>query len=55
MYEAIADAADTRAIAFEVGDGDAQRVANVLAGYGYATRITRDLAGRGRIVEGQRS
>lgn len=54
IYEAIADAADTRAIAFEVGDGDAERLANLLAGYGYITRITRDLTGRERIVEGRR-
>ena len=55
VYESVARVARTRALAFEVGDGDAQRVANLLSGNGYATRITRDLSGRERIVEGTRA
>jgi len=55
-HEAIAAAAATRAIAFEVGDGQAALVADVLVGLGYdAVRITRDLAGRERVVEGRRA
>jgi release factor glutamine methyltransferase len=47
--------ADTRAIAFEVADGDAGAVASLLAELGYEhVTITRDLAGAERVVEGRR-
>jgi release factor glutamine methyltransferase len=55
VQEEIARLADTRAIAFEVGDGRARAVAAALAELGYdAITITRDLAGTERVVEGRR-
>jgi release factor glutamine methyltransferase len=48
----IARVADTRAVAFEVADGEADAVAASLAELGYEQiRITRDLAGTERVVE----
>ena len=50
----IARVADTRTIAFEVADGKARAVAGSLAELGYdGIRITRDLAGTERVVEGR--
>jgi release factor glutamine methyltransferase len=55
MHAAIARTAVTRFLVFEVGDGQAAGVAAMLAATGYrAVSITRDLAGRERIVEGAR-
>ena len=54
FHEEIARVADTRAIAFEVGDGQAHAVAASLAELGYeAITITRDLGGTERVVEGR--
>lgn len=51
----LARAARTRWLALEVGDGQANDVANELAAAGYVeTRISRDLSGRERVVEGRR-
>ena len=47
--------ARTRFLVLEVGDGQAQAVADVLSGSGYtAVTITPDLAGLDRVVEGRR-
>ena len=55
FHEEIARIADTRAIAFEVGDGQAHAVAATLAELGYhAITVTRDLGGTERVVEGRR-
>ena len=55
LHEEIARVADTRAIAFEVGDGQAHSVSASLAELGYeAIAITRDLGGTERVVEGRR-
>ncbi|HVM57332.1 MAG TPA: peptide chain release factor N(5)-glutamine methyltransferase [Gaiellaceae bacterium] len=55
FHEAIARAARTRFLVLEVGDGQAPSVAAVLEREGYAdVAITRDLAGRERVVEGRR-
>ena len=55
FHASIARAAQTRFLVFEVGDGQAADVEQVLelAGYG-DVRITRDLAGLERVVEGAR-
>ena len=55
FHASIARAAKTRFLVFEVGDGQAAAVEQVLelAGYG-DVRITRDLAGLERVVEGAR-
>jgi release factor glutamine methyltransferase len=43
------------ALALEVGDGEARRVATTLGALGFrAVRVTRDLAERERVVEGRR-
>jgi release factor glutamine methyltransferase len=53
FHERIAKIARTRFIVFEVGDGQADDVAALLAVAGYrAITITRDLAGLPRVVEG---
>jgi release factor glutamine methyltransferase len=53
LQEEIARVANTRAIAFEVGDGRAGAVAAALARLGYEhVAITHDLAGIERVVEG---
>lgn len=55
FHERIAQLAETHALAFEVGDGQAALVADTLraAGFGEVT-ITRDLAGVERVVDGAR-
>lgn len=51
----IAEAAATRFLALEVGDGEAGSVARTLEALGYrAVRITCDLTGTERVVEGTR-
>ncbi len=51
----IARTAQTRFLVLEVGDGQAEGVAAVLAAAGYRdVKITGDLAGRDRVVEGTR-
>jgi release factor glutamine methyltransferase len=43
------------ALVLEIADGDARRVTELMSGLGYAgVRITSDLAGRDRVVEGVR-
>jgi release factor glutamine methyltransferase len=55
MHKQIARAAKTRFLVFEVGDGQAGAVAAALTACGYdGVRITQDLAGKDRIVEGRR-
>jgi release factor glutamine methyltransferase len=55
FHEEIARAAQTRFLVFEVGDGQAADVAAVLERAGYRdVRITPDLAGLERVVEGAR-
>ncbi len=55
LHGEVARTARTTWLALEVGDGQAGNVASELAGLGYgAIRISRDLAGRQRVVEGRR-
>jgi release factor glutamine methyltransferase len=55
LHEQIARAAKTRYLVFEVGYDQAPQVATTLAELGYGEiRITRDLAGIERVVEGRR-
>jgi release factor glutamine methyltransferase len=55
FHEEIARAAQARFLVFEVGDGQAAEVAKILERTGYRdVRITRDLAGLDRVVEGAR-
>jgi release factor glutamine methyltransferase len=55
LHEEIARLANTRLIVFEVGDGQADHVADALASLGYADiTITPDLAEEDRVVEGRR-
>jgi release factor glutamine methyltransferase len=55
LHEAIAAVATTRWLVLEVGDDQAARVAGGLRSLGYAgITITKDLAGRERVVEGSR-
>jgi len=55
FHERLARTARTRFLVLEVGDGQAVDVAAMLEAEGYAgVRITRDLAGRERVVEGAR-
>jgi release factor glutamine methyltransferase len=55
FHERIACIAETRALVFEVGDGQAGEVARVLRDTGYRDVVaTRDLAGADRVVEGVR-
>ena len=55
MHEQIARTAETRFLVFEVGDGQAHDVAAALAARGYSdVKITKDLAGKDRVVEGRR-
>jgi release factor glutamine methyltransferase len=52
-HERLAQAAKARCLVFEVGDGQAQGVAEMLARLGYSgVAITADLTGRARVVEG---
>lgn len=55
FHERIARAARARFVAFEVGMGEAEGVAAALEALGYRdVRITRDLVGVDRVVEGAR-
>jgi release factor glutamine methyltransferase len=55
FHREIAEAARTRILVFEVGDGQAGEVAAALHQSGYGgVAITRDLAGVERVVEGRR-
>jgi release factor glutamine methyltransferase len=55
FHDRIAASARTRFLVLEVADGEAHAVAETLAGHGYRhVRVSRDLAGRERIVEGVR-
>lgn len=55
LHEEIARRARTEWLVFEVGDGQARPVAELLSGLGYRdVAITRDLAGTERVVEGSR-
>jgi release factor glutamine methyltransferase len=55
IHEEIARLANTRVLVFEVGDGQADHVADALASLGYADiTITPDLAEEDRVVEGRR-
>jgi release factor glutamine methyltransferase len=55
LHEEIARQADTRFLVLEVGDGQAREVAAVLGLLDYLdVTISRDLAGRERVVEGRR-
>jgi len=54
--EALARIARTDRLVVEVGDGQAGQVAAVFAKQGYGDiRITADLTGRERVVEGRRA
>ena len=55
FHERIARNAQTRALVFEVGDGQAGEIAETLRAAGYRdVRVTADLAGLDRVVEGVR-
>jgi release factor glutamine methyltransferase len=55
LHEEIARLASTRFLVFEVGDGQADNVADALASLGYADiAITSDLTEEDRVVEGRR-
>jgi release factor glutamine methyltransferase len=55
VHEEIVRAAKTRLLVLEVGFGQAAYVHDLLVAHGYReTRITRDLAGIERVVEGRR-
>jgi release factor glutamine methyltransferase len=55
IHEEIARLANTRFLVFEVGDGQADHVADAVASLGYAdVTITADLAEEDRVVEGRR-
>jgi len=55
LHEEIARLASTRLLVFEVGDGQADHVADAMASLGYADiAITPDLAEADRVVEGRR-
>jgi release factor glutamine methyltransferase len=55
IHEEIARLASTRLLVFEVGDGQADHVADAMASLGYADiTITPDLAEEDRVVEGRR-
>ena len=54
VHERLARTARTRFLVLEVGDGQAADLARALVKVGFAeTRITRDLAGKERVVEAQ--
>jgi len=54
-HERLARAARARFVAFEVGDGQAPDVAEILGASGWRdVRVTRDLTGMERVVEGAR-
>jgi release factor glutamine methyltransferase len=53
-HERLARALKARFVVFEVGDGQAEEVAEVLTRLGYAdVAVTADLTGRARVVEGR--
>ena len=55
FHERLARVAQTRLLVLEVGDGQARDVAAILEAVGYRdVRVTQDLAGRERVVEGAR-
>ena len=55
MHERISARASTRALAFEIGKGQEDEVAATLRRHGYTeVRVTADLAGIDRVVEGVR-
>jgi release factor glutamine methyltransferase len=55
LHERLAEGARTRALVLEVGRGQADRVASALESFAYRNvRITPDLAGIARVVEGER-
>jgi release factor glutamine methyltransferase len=55
LHEQIARIADTRWLVFEVGDGQAEAVADALRANGYIeVTITPDLTGTERVVDGRR-
>jgi release factor glutamine methyltransferase len=55
LHERLAEGARTRALVLEVGAGQADRVAAALEAFAYRNvRITRDLSGIARVVEGER-
>ena len=55
FHERIARVARTGALVLEVGDGQAEEVAAILAASGYSgVAVTRDLTGVERVVEGRR-
>jgi release factor glutamine methyltransferase len=55
IHEELARVADTQALVVEVGDGAARAVAAAFADRGYGhIRITPDLSGRERVVEGRK-
>ena len=54
-HERLARAARARFVVFEVGDGQARDVAQILAASGWRdVRVTKDLTGTERVVEGAR-
>jgi release factor glutamine methyltransferase len=56
LHEQLARLARTRWLVLETGDGQAEGVAAALQGLGYTdVRITPDLGGTARVVEGRRS
>ena len=55
LHERLAEAARTHALVLEVGAGQADRIAAALETFAYKNvRITRDLSGIARVVEGER-
>jgi methylase of polypeptide subunit release factors len=55
LHEEIAARARTRWLVLEVGDGQAQGVAETLASTGYTdVKVTPDLSGTERVVEARR-
>ena len=55
LHDQLARAARTRGLVVEVGDGQAEHVAAAFANAGYGDiRITPDLTGKARVVEGRR-
>ena len=55
MHESIATQAKTHVLVFEVGDGQARDVADILARRTYRdVTVTKDLAGVDRVVDGRR-
>jgi release factor glutamine methyltransferase len=55
LHERLAEGARTRALVLEVGWGQADRVASALESFAYRNvRITPDLSGIARVVEGER-